>query len=58
MTTSEEITPMACLIVHKTCPEWGNYSVLDDCGDYFIIYNRGVEILSKQEADEFWEVVK
>jgi len=57
-TTSEKIKVRACSVRCKSNPEWGTFGVMEDRGYYFEIYNGGSRILSKTEADKFWEVVE
>lgn len=57
-TTSQQIGVRRCSIRCKTNPEWGTWGVYEDHGLWFDIHGRsGGRILSKSEADKFWEVV-
>lgn len=57
MKTTDRIKVRACSIRCKTNPEWGTFGVMEDNGSYYSIFNRGWRVLTKQEANEFWEVV-
>lgn len=57
--TSEQIKVRACSIICNDHPEWGTWGVYEDRGGYFEIHGeRGGRVLSKDEADRFWSVVK
>lgn len=58
-TTSQQIKVRACSIICNEHPEWGTWGVMEDCGEWFVIHGRGgSRVLSKDEADRFWSVVK
>ena len=57
MTTSEQIVVGKTSVVCKTNPEWGKWGICRDCGLWFNIVAQGRSgVLSKTEADEFWEI--
>ncbi len=44
-------------IISKENPEWGTWTVMEDCGGWFVIKGRaGSRVLNKGEV-RFWEVV-
>lgn len=43
----------------KEHPEWGSFGIMEDHGDHYRIFGTGGgRILSKSEAERFWEVRK
>ena len=56
--TTDQIKVRACQIENIDHPEWGTFGVMEDCGEYYEIFNRGFRVLFKSEADKFWRVVK
>ncbi len=48
----------ACSIQNRQNPEWGTFGIMEDHGMYYDIHGRsGGRILSKDEAEKFWEIV-
>lgn len=56
--TTQQIKVRACQIVNTAHPDWGTFGVMEDRGDYYEIRgDAGHRVLSKSEADRFWEVI-
>ena len=57
-TTTQKIKVRACQIINTACPDWGTFGVMEDFGTHYVILgDGGSRVLSKCEADKFWEVI-
>ena len=51
--------PIGTLVICKGSPEWGAFKICEDYGLYYDIKSKtGGRVLSKDEAEQFWEVAQ
>jgi len=46
------------IIICKDHPEWGNWTITEDTGEWYVIRgNRGSKVLFYNELIDFWNIV-